>query len=91
MKKAIYILAFVLALVACSKPSVERNPAPVATGKTTFFSHVNYYKDGRTPGTDTIWTLRMLNQDMIDAFAKDNGRVYWESSTLKEVGVLWSK
>jgi hypothetical protein len=91
MKKALVFLAFVLALVACSKPHVEPNQAAVAPAKTTYFSHVNYYKDNRQPATDTVWTMRMMSQAMADSFAKDNGKVYWESSTVKEVGVLWSK
>jgi hypothetical protein len=90
MKKALILLAFVLSLVACTKPQLELG-AHQAQAKSTFFSRVQYFKDGRTPGTDTTWTLTMLNQTMIDSFARYNGKVYWESSTVKEVGVLWTR
>jgi hypothetical protein len=90
MKKIILFLALVVLLVACTKEQIQPN-VPLAAHKLTFFSRVQYFKDNRTPGTDTIWTLQLFNQQMVDSFARYNGKVYWESTIAKEVGVVWSK
>lgn len=91
MKKIMLFLALIVLLVACSKEQITRNTPVVPKSKVSYFSRVQYFKDNRTPSTDTIWTLQLFNQQMVDSFAKWNGKVYWESTIAKEVGVLWSK
>lgn len=92
MKKIALFLALVVLLVACSKENLQRDDAPAADDfKVSYFSRVQYFKDNRKPSTDTIWTLQLFNKQMVDSFAKYNGRVYWESTIAKEVGVLWTK
>lgn len=89
MKKTLLILALFLA--ACTKQH-DALQAPTQPAKQQqFFSRVQFFKDGRKPSTDTIWTLMMLNQMMVDSFRKYDGKVYWESTIAKEVGVLWAK
>lgn len=90
MKKITLTLALALSLVACSK-QVDRPEAVTATKTETFFSRVQYFKDGRKPATDTVWTLRLLSSDMVTTYQKQVGYVYAETSTYREVGVLWSK
>lgn len=90
MKKMTLFLALLVLLVSCTKEQIQRE-APLTKAKISYFSRVQFFKDGRTPGTDTIWTLQLFNQQMVDSFSKYNGRVYWESTIAKEVGVLWSK
>jgi hypothetical protein len=90
MKKIALFIALVALLVACTKEQIQPN-VPVAAHKLTFFSRVQYFKDNRTPSTDTIWTLQLFNQMMVDSFSRYNGKVYWESTIAKEVGVVWSR
>lgn len=90
MKKiALVMIAALLVLASCSKQAADLPVAPPTTAK--FFSRIQYFKDGRTPATDTVWTLHLFNQQMVDSFARYDGLVYWESTTVKEVGRLWSK
>lgn len=90
MKKAILILSILFTLVACSKQSSDL-VAPVQPKTEQYFSQVNRYKDGRTPAVDTVWTLKILDQVMLDTYTRQNGYVYNETSTTLTVGVLWSK
>lgn len=87
MKKIALFLAIATLLVACSKQSSDL----VEPTTHSFFSRVQYFKDNRTPATDTVWTLQLFNQQMVDSFAQYHGLVYWESNTVKEIGVMWSK
>ena len=89
MKKMTFILATLFTLAACSKPA-DQLPDPTVA-KENFFSKVTRWKDGRTPSVDTVWTLRLFSQNMVDSFARYNGYVYFESTTYKEQGVLWFK
>lgn len=90
MKKAILILSILFTLVACSKQSSDL--VTKAEPKLEhYFSQVNRYKDGRTPAVDTVWTLKILDQVMMDTYTRQNGYVYNETSTTLTVGVLWSK
>lgn len=90
MKKALLILTLVVALVSCSKERLETAKSEPATTE-TYFSHIRQYKDNRTPSVDTIWTLQMLNSEMTAFYKKEDGKVYFDASTYREVGVLWSK
>lgn len=85
MKKIFLILALLGAMASCSRQADQVPP------QNNFFSKVNRWKDGRTPGVDTVWTLRLFSQNMVDSFARYNGYVYFESTTYTEQGVLWSK
>ena len=89
MKKIALLTALVLTLISCSKQASDITAPPAPSLK--FFSRIQYFKDNRTPATDTVWTLALFNQTMVDSFARHDGQVYWESSTVKEVGRLWSK
>lgn len=92
MKKMTLILATMITLAACSRQADDLPVAPAQVPvQKTFFSKVDRFKDGRTPATDTVWTLHLFSQNMVDSFARYNGYVYMETSTFKEVGVLWTK
>lgn len=90
MKKIALFLLLSIALVACTKEQLQKADDPqVSTEK--FFSRVRYWKDNRQPSTDTVWTLRLFNQTLVDSFSRYNGTIYQETAVVKEVGVLWSK
>lgn len=88
MKKLTLFLTTLIVLAACSKSS---DNLLAEEKKEKFLSKVQRYKDGRSPGVDTVWTLRLFNQQMVDSFAKYDGYIYLETNTLTEVGVIWSK
>jgi hypothetical protein len=90
MKKIALSLVLALALVACTKDQTLRSDDPQVSTE-QFFSRVRHYKDNRQPSTDTVWTLRLFNQTMVDSFTHYNGYVYNETNVVKEVGVLWSR
>ena len=90
MKKMTFILALVIATASCSRHS-DQIPTTSPPAKDTYFSKVTRWKDNRTPPVDTVWTLRLFNQQMVDSFARYNGKIYFESSTYVEQGVMWSK
>lgn len=89
MKKILSILIVAVALISCSKEQLKSVEPETPTEQ--YFSHVRYFKDNRTPAIDTIWTLQMLNAEMVAQYAPDHGRIFNETSTHTEVGVLWSK
>lgn len=90
MKKIIFSLAIVLALASCSKQA-EDLTAPTTEPKEQFFSQVKRYKDGRTPSVDTVWTLRLQSQVMVDTYRPLDGYLYDETVAYRMVGVMWSK
>lgn len=92
MKKALFTLATLILLASCSKQASDlAAPAPPVEPKEQFFSQVMRYKDGRTPGVDTVWTLRLQTQDMVTTYTALDGYLYDETSTYRKVGVLYSK
>jgi hypothetical protein len=91
MKKMTIILASLITLAACSRQTNDLPPPVVAPVKASYFSKVTRYKDGRKPPVDTVWTLWLFSQQMVDSFAKYDGVVYLETNTFKEQGVLWTK
>lgn len=87
MKKITFLLVAMITLAACSRQSDEL-PGPV---QDSYFSKVNRWKDGRTPAVDTVWTLWLFNQQMVDSFAQYHNKIYFESATHIEQGVLFKK
>lgn len=91
MKKMLYTLASLIMLASCSKNA--ENVAPVDPGDQTlkFFSQVRRYSDGRTPSVDTVWTLRLESQNLVDQYRALDGYVYETTSTFTKVGVFYSR
>lgn len=56
-----------------------------------WFSRVRYFKDHRTPATDTVWTLHLITADLVNQYVGQDGYIYAETSTYSDVGVLWIK
>lgn len=74
------------------KPAAEGPKAQLpAKGPDYYFSRVRFFKDGRTPSTDTTWTLHLITVPMVEQYRKSDGYIYNETSTFTEVGSLWSK
>lgn len=90
MKKILLSLAVVIALASCSRSSDQIPEAP-PKAKDTYFSKVTRWKDNRTPSVDTVWTLRLFSQIMVDSFARYDGKIYIETATYVEQGIMWSK
>lgn len=90
MKKLTLIAALVIiTLVACSKKEgvlTQPNATP-----NSYFSRVQFFTDGRKPATDTVWTLKLIDQSMVNAYKGQDGYIYASTSTYVERGVLWSK
>lgn len=92
MKKTLFTLATLILLASCSKQASDlAAPAPPVVQKEKLFSQVMRYKDGRTPSVDTVWTLRLQTQTMVDQYTPLDGYLYDETSTYRKVGVLYSK
>lgn len=87
MKKIFLLLAITFALIACNKEANDRTDEE----RDNYFSKVKRYTDGRTPPVDTVWTLQLFTQAMVDSFAQYDGYLYSQTSTYREVGVLWWK
>lgn len=84
MKK---LIPFILVLLlSCSKGNESRQQ-----DLDWYISRVRYYKDNRTPATDTIWTLRLYNQMLVDSFSRYNGRVIDENNIQVTKDKLWHK
>lgn len=90
MKKTFLALAFMIAMASCSRQA-DQIPTASPPAKDTYFSKVYRFKDNRTPPVDTVWTLHLFSQNMVDSFAKYNGKIYSETTTYVEQGVMWSK
>lgn len=90
--KQIFIAMLLAAtgLVACSKSDSDAYVRPQPTFE-HFFSRVNYFTDGRTPYTDTVWTLRLMNQTMIDSFSVYDGRIVSENSYSIQIDTIWKR
>lgn len=56
-----------------------------------WFSRVKYFKDNRKPTTDTVWTLHLTTQALVDQYTTQDGYLYSETSTYTELGTLWTK
>jgi len=92
MKKTLITIAALIMLASCSKQSAElAAPVDPPVQKEKLFSQVMRYKDGRTPAVDTVWTLRLQTQDMVNTYTPLDGYLYDETSTYRKVGVLYSK
>jgi len=87
MKKNLFILAILITLAACSRQADDAPEPPT----NTFFSQVTRWKDNRTPAVDTVWTLHLFSQNMVDSFRRYDGYIYFESNTYRQQGVMWSK
>lgn len=92
MKKILFTLATLIMLASCSKQSADL-AAPVEPGDQSlkFFSQVRRYSDGRTPSVDTVWTLRLESQSLVDQYRQLDGYVYETHSTYTKVGVFYSR
>ena len=87
MKKLLILIACIATtLVACTK-HLDVKPAPAQV----YFSRVQYFKDGRKPATDTVWTLHLTTQAEIDQYAPQNGYIYAETSTYVDKGAMWTR
>lgn len=90
------LLALCLAaiLTSCAK-SVEQpgsNGANRAVEKReTLFSRIKFFSDGRKPGVDTVWTLRLTTPDLVATYQPMDGYVYEKTSTYTDRGVVWSR
>ncbi len=49
------------------------------------------FNDGRKPATDTVWTLHLTTQLLIDTYKNQDGYLFNQTSTYAERGVLWSR
>lgn len=87
MKKFLLTLTILAAMIACTR-DVDRPNEP---DRDHFFSKVKRYSDGRVPPVDTVWTLHLFTQSMVDSFTRMDGYVYNQTTTYVEVGVLWFK
>ncbi len=89
MKQLLLIFTLVITLAtACSKSHDALLQAPA---KTEYFSRVQFFKDGRKPATDTVWTLTLTSASQLQTYGPLNGYIYNETSTFVDKGVLWSK
>jgi PBP1b-binding outer membrane lipoprotein LpoB len=96
MKKLFSILSLAVMLVACSKEAVDLKtqaaaPPPETTPKDQYFSRVRYFHDNRTPEVDTVWTLHLIDSNMVAHYTAQNGYIYADSRIVTEKGVLWQK
>ena len=89
MKKTLLLLTLTLALISCSKnhEDVEKRYPNLQY----FFSQVKFYKDGRTPSTDTVWTLRLIDDTMIESYRKQDDYLYEDATTHRTLGKFYSR
>jgi hypothetical protein len=87
-----FYLATLIMLASCSKQSADlpAPPDPPANGL-YFFSQVKRYSDNRTPAVDTVWTLRLETQQLVDYWRQQDGYLYDSTSTYVKVGVFYSR
>lgn len=85
------LLLALVGLVACSKNDSDAYIRPSEPPRDYFFSRVNYFTDGRTPYTDTLWTMRLQSQSMIDSFSVYNGRIVAQTNYYIQIDTMWSK
>lgn len=92
MKKIIFTIATLIMLASCSKQSDELAKAVEPSAQNLkFYSQVRRYSDNRTPSVDTVWTLRLESQSMVDYYRSMNGYIYETTSTYTKVGVFYSR
>lgn len=89
MKKILSTLAILFTLASCNKDAADLVPDPPAQEK--YFSQVRRYSDGRTPSTDTVWTLKLQSPDLVATYQALDGYVYETTSTFTRVGVFYSR
>jgi hypothetical protein len=87
MKTLITTLVALVLFASCSK-HIDQNPAAQTQ---VYFSRVQYFKDGRQPSTDTVWTLHLTTQTLIDTYSAENGQIYADTRTYTDKGVMWQK
>lgn len=90
MKKFLLTLGIVIVVASCSRQADDITGVQTPV-KPTYFSKVTRWKDNRTPSVDTVWTLHLFSQVMVDSFARYDGKIYMETTTYVEQGVMWSK
>lgn len=91
MKKTLSILAALFMLASCSKPADQLEGFTRQVPKTQYFSQVKRYTDSRAPKVDTVWTLQLFSQTMVDTYKPLDGYIYETHSTFTTVGVFYSK
>jgi hypothetical protein len=92
MKKILFTLATLIMLASCTKENASLvQPAQTPAKQTNFFSQVRRYNDHRTPSVDTVWTLRLESQALVDHYRTMDGYIYETSSTYTKVGVFYSR
>lgn len=92
MKKILFTLATLIMLASCSKQSDDLAKAVEPVDQSLkFFSQVRRYTDNRTPSVDTVWTLRLETQEMVDRYRAQDGYIYESTSTYTKVGVFYSR
>lgn len=92
MKKILFTLATLIMLASCTKESADLlAPVQVPSKQVHYFSQVRRYTDHRTPSVDTVWTMRLESQVLVDTYRPMDGYVYETSSTYTKVGVFYSR
>lgn len=91
MKKLLLSLALIAGLTACDKEAMTDLGRP-GFAPEHYFSRVRFFYDGRTPATDTVWTLKIVGDSMLAVFKRQDGYVYEDHSpTWLDIGRLWEK
>lgn len=84
-----------MAATSCSKDNGRpvQDPGGFTTPKPLdyYFSRVRFFKDHRQPATDTVWTLHLVTQQLVDQYTNQDGYIYAETSTYQDMGTLWTR
>lgn len=88
MKKLIIFLSILSLATACTKSNDMQVAQPA---QDSYFSRIRYFNDGRTPATDTIWTLHLISPEMVDSFRRQDGYIYEDSRFYLDRGKFWTK
>lgn len=92
MKKLLFAIAILAGLTACNKEMINENEGRAGQASQWYFSKVKYYYDGRQPNTDTVMTLRLIDDDMKREYDRYNGYIYADHSPVwMEIGRIWEK
>lgn len=89
-------LAAILTSVASCDKSVDKPVgaafnSPAVEHRDTLFSRIKFYADGRKPGIDTVWTLRLTTHELVVQYSPMDGYVYAQSNVYADLGVLWTR